>query len=121
MRGASAFQKLLEEQHGNNVRVFVIWEPVLPSDLFAPSTSTLHRISDPRASQYWDKPRLVSHLMGETDHDSIVWDIVAVYEPGKLWDHKPPEPAYSGGAVVEVIDDTRTAIRQQLDKTAVLK
>lgn len=56
--------------------------------------------------------------MGETDHDSIVWDIVAVYEPGKLWDQKPPEPAYSGGAVVEVIDEARTAIRQQLDKTA---
>lgn len=57
--------------------------------------------------------------MGETDHQSIVWDIVAVYEPGKLWDQKPPEAAYSGGAVVEVIDETRTAIRQQLDKSAV--
>ena len=73
---------LAEEQHGNSVRVFVIWEPVLPSDLFAPSTSTLQRISDLRASQYWDKTRLVSRLMGETDHDSIVWDIVAVYQPG---------------------------------------
>lgn len=103
------------------MRVFVIWEPVLPSDLFAPSTSTLQRISDLRASQYWDQPRLISRLMGETDHDSIVWDIVVVYEPGKLWDQKPPEPAYSGGPVVEIIDEARTAIRQQLDKTAVPK
>lgn len=118
MRGASAFQKLLEEQHGNNVRVFVIWEPVLPSDFFAPSTSTLHRISDLRASQYWDKSRLISRLMGETDHSSIVWDTVAVYEPGKLWDQKPPEPVYSGGTVVEVIEETTTAIKQQLAKSA---
>ena len=59
--------------------------------------------------------------MGETDHDSIVWDIIAVYEPEKLWDQKPPEPAYSGGAVVQVVDETRTAIRQQLDKSAVQK
>ena len=49
--------------------------------------------------------------MGETDHDSIVWDIVAVYKPGKLLDQKPPEPAYSGGAVVEVIDEARTAMQ----------
>jgi hypothetical protein len=59
--------------------------------------------------------------MGETDHDSIVWDIAAVYEPGKLWDQKPPEPAYSGGPVVEVIDETRTAMRQQFDKTTTHK
>ena len=100
------------------MRVFVIWEPVIPSDLFSPSTSTLHRISDLRASQYWDNSRVLSRLMGETDHDSIVWDTVAVYEPGKLWDQKPPEPAYSGGAVVEVIDDTRSAIQKQLAGSA---
>jgi hypothetical protein len=106
---------LLDEQHGSNVRVYVIWEPVLPSDLFAPSTFSLKRISDPRVSQYWDKPRLVSHSMGETDHNSIVWDYVAVYEPGKLWDKAPPEAAYNGNPVVDVIDETRTAIRQQLN------
>ena len=39
------------------MRVFVIWEPVLSSDLFAPSTSSLKRVSDPRVSQYWDKTR----------------------------------------------------------------
>ena len=96
------------------MQVFVIWEPVLPSDLFAPSTSSLKRISDGRVAQYWDKQRLVSHTMGETDHDSIVWDHVAVYEPGRRWDTAPPEAAYSGGPVVKVIDETRTAIRQQL-------
>ena len=110
---------MLEEEQGSKVRVFVIWEPVLPSDLFAPSTSTLQRISDRRASQYWDKSRVLSRSMGETDHDSIVWDIVAVYKSGTLWDQKPPEPVYSGGAVVEVIHETRAAIRKQLDESAV--
>ena len=115
LRGVSAFQKLLEEQPTRDVRVFVIWEPVLPSDLFAPSTASLNRISDARVSQYWDKPRSVSRSMGETDHDSIVWDIVAVYGRGKLWEQAPPEPAYSDGAVVDVIEETRTAIRRELE------
>lgn len=93
----------------------------MPSDLFAPSTSTLKRISDSRASQYWDKDRLTSRLIGERDHDSIVWDIVAVYEPGKLWTESPPQPAYFGGTVVEVIDKTRTAIRQHLERKTIQK
>jgi hypothetical protein len=98
------------------VRVFVIWEPVLPSDLFAPSTASLKRISDARVSQYWDKPRLVSHLMGETDHDSIVWDIVAVYQPGQTWGQRPPAPIYSRGPVFDVIDETKIALRAQLKR-----
>ena len=97
------------------MRVFVIWEPVLPSDLFAPSTSTLGRIYDARVSQYWDKPRVVSRSMGETDHNSIVWDIVAVYPSGKLWEQAPPEASYSAGPVVDVIDETRAAIKRELD------
>ena len=97
--------------------IFVIWEPVLPSDLFAPSTSTLNRISDARVAQYWDKPRVVSRSMGETDDSSIVWDIVFVYQPGKLWDQAPPEPSYSGGPVVDVIDETKAAIKRELETT----
>ena len=53
--------------------------------------------------------------MGETDDSSIVWDIVAVYPPGKLWEQAPPEPSYSGGAVVEVIEETRAAIKRELE------
>ena len=58
---------------------------------------------------------MVSRAMGETDDSSIVWDIVAVYPPGKLWEQGPPEPSYSGGAVVEVIEETRAAIKRELE------
>jgi hypothetical protein len=94
--------------------VFVVWEPVLPTDLRAPSTATLKRLSDPRVSQYWDKQHVVSRLLGERDHSSIVWDYVAVYQPGKLWDQAPPEPAASGVPVVRAIDKTRDEIQQVL-------
>jgi len=92
----------------------VIWEPVLWTDLSAPSTATLKRVSDPRASQYWDKGRLISHLLGERDRSSIVWDYVAVYEPGRVWDQAPPEPAFSDGPVVRVIDGAREAVQRLL-------
>jgi len=57
---------------------------------------------------------LISRALGETDDNSIVWDYVAVYQPGKLWDQAPPDPVYSSVPVVEVIDATREAIQKVL-------
>jgi hypothetical protein len=114
LQGASALQKLLDEQRDPRIRVFVIWEPVLPTDLGSPSTRTLARLSDLRASQYWDKEHLVSRLLGERDSSSVIWDYVAVYEPGKLWDQAPPAPVYSNVPVVDGIDRTRQAVEKFL-------
>jgi len=114
LQGASAIQKLLDAQRDQQIRVFVIWEPVLPTDLGAPSTRTLARVSDLRASQYWDKEHLFSQSIGEKDSSSVVWDYVAVYQPGKLWDQAPPEPAYSSVPVVRAIEGTREAIQKLL-------
>ena len=94
----------------------MIWEPVLPTDLAAPSTMTLKRISDSRASQYWDKEHLVSKSIG--DEDGVVWDYVAVYSQGKVWGKGPPEPLYSHVPVVRAIDNTREAITRLLPQTA---
>jgi len=112
LQGASAFQKLLDAQREAKIRVFVIWEPVLPTDLAAPSTMTLKRISDTRAAQYWDKDHLVSKSVGEAE--GAVWDYIAVYPTGKLWDNSPPEPAYSNVPVIHAIDGTREAINKWL-------
>ena len=71
------------------VRVFVVWEPVLPTDWTAPSTASLKRISDARAAQYWDKERLVSKSMGEHDKESIIWDYIAVPSPARSGIKRP--------------------------------
>ena len=49
LQGASATGQLLREINSQNVRVFVIWEPVLATDFVAPSTAALARIADARA------------------------------------------------------------------------
>ncbi len=96
------------------MRIFVIWEPVLPTDFGAPSTATLRRASDPRVSQYWDKDHIVSRSLGERDRSSVVWDYVAVYQSGKLWDQVPPDPAYSNVPVVRAMGGTRDAVERLL-------
>ena len=93
------------------MRVFVIWEPVLPTDLVPPSTAALARIPDIRASQYWDRKRVLSHLLGERNRSTVVWDSIAVYAPGTLWQDTPPEAVYSNGPVRDVINGAKDAIQ----------
>jgi len=102
--------------NGANVRVFVVWEPVLATDFAAPSTATLKRVSDGRASQYWDKGRALSQVMGEHDRASVVWDYIAVFPPGALWNEAPPKPAYSGHPVADVTSGAKQAINQLMRK-----
>lgn len=92
----------------------MVWEPVLPTDWAAPSTAALKRISDMRTAQFWDRKRFISHLMGEHDRRSVVWDRVAVYPPGLVWEERPPRALYEGGPVVKVTDSVRAAIAQAL-------
>ena len=96
----------------------MIWEPVLPTDFGAPSTGTMRRVSDLRASQYWDKEHVVSRLLGERDRRSVVWDYVAVYQLGKLWEQGPPDAVYSGRTVVRAIRGTSETIEKLLQQTS---
>jgi hypothetical protein len=104
----------VKEFGGQKVRIFAVWEPVLPTDWGAPSTSALKRISDPRAVQFWDKDRLLSHAMGEHDRDSVVWDQILVYDSKTVWNGTPPKPLWEGGPVLDVIEPARAALKKAL-------
>ena len=114
MQGASALEKILKKEVDPRIRVFVIWERVRFFDFGAPSTFTLRRIADVRVSQYWDKERLVSHLLGENDSSPVVWDYVAVYPKGTLWDQIPPKPIYFHVPVISGTEGLNDAIRPLL-------
>ena len=116
MQGASATEQLLREINSKDVRVFVIWEPVLATDFTAPSTAALARIPDLRTSQYWDRKRALSHLLGERDRSSVVWDYIAVYAPGTLWQDAPPKPVYSDHPVRNVISGAKDATQRLLNR-----
>jgi hypothetical protein len=105
---------LLREINSKDVKVFVIWEPVLATDLAAPSTAALARIPDVRAAQYWDRKRALSHLLGERNRSTVIWDYIAVYAPGTLWQDALPKPVYSDHPVRDVISGAKDAVRRLL-------
>jgi hypothetical protein len=114
LQGASAAGQLLREINSKDVQVFVIWEPVLATDLAAPSTAALARIPDVRAAQYWDRKRALSHLLGERNRSTVIWDYIAVYAPGTLWQDALPKPVYSDHPVRDVISGAKDAVRRLL-------
>ena len=114
MQGASATGQLQREINSQDVRVFVIWEPVLPTDFAAPSTAALTRIPDARAAQYWDRKRALSHLLGERNRSTVVWDHIAVYAPRAVWQDTLPNPIYSDNPVLDVIGGAKESIERLL-------
>jgi len=103
---------MMAEFAGEPVRIFVVWEPVLFTDWSSPSMATLGRLANARAAQFWDKKRLISHSMGEHDRGSVVWDYIAVYPVGAVWEERPPQPLYDGGPVIRVLNEARAALVQ---------
>ena len=99
---------------------------MITTDLAAPTTGTLARISDARAIQYWDPDRSVSAYLvsiaranpGQVSPQQrerllgdgfIVWDAALVFPAGSHWESTLPPPSFSGGPVVDELDAIRVA------------
>jgi hypothetical protein len=125
LRGASAVQKLIAESPDAALRVFVVWEPVIVTDIAPPTTGALGLLHDRRVLQFWDEDTLLSRAMlavarasdlGERyeipdDSGFILWDLVAYYPPGVTWTDSVPIPPYFQAPVVEHVDELGQALR----------
>ena len=67
-----------------------------------------------RATQFWDKGRLVSNSMVSMTATSL-WDYIALYPPGAVWEDHPPEELYHGEPVVRVTEPARVLSLSLLD------
>ncbi len=128
MRGASALDHLLAEFPEAALRVQVVWEPVIVSDVAAPLSQVLGLVADRRVTQYWDPELVLSDDFVRAVHDDparygfdeplppgfIAWDVVGVFGRSARWEREPPVLVLSSGPVVEVIDATRIAIAEEL-------
>ena len=124
LRGASAVQKILEERREKPLHVFVVWEPVIVTDLGPPSAKTLALVADPRVVQFWDRGRHLSHtIFASARHDpkvlgwevegeeEIVWDWAASFPAGTTWDEGTfPSPTFATCPVVGDLPGLRAAL-----------
>jgi hypothetical protein len=95
--------------------VLAVWEPILATDWRPPSGSTLRRIADRRAQQFWDPKHLVSDQLkaratrtpGQPKPDCCIqkgfyWDEAILYPAGAHWKDAPAS-AFWNGPVVRIV------------------
>jgi len=110
--GASAAQQLLARHIDRRVRVLVVWEPILPTDWRPPSGSTLGRIADGRARQFWDPKHAVSSELKDLAtrtapqprpdcciQNGFYWDQAVLLPAGAHWKNAPTSVFWSGQVV----------------------
>jgi hypothetical protein len=110
-------ESVLKQESDPRIRVFVIWEPILPTDYYSPGTAVLARLSDTRAAQYWDANHLFAEQLGRElradpthpqpkccTRKGIQWDEVAVYDRSAQWGEQLPRAVFLNGPVVHAPD-----------------
>jgi hypothetical protein len=109
------------------VTVFAVWEPMLPTDVSAPTTGTLARLSDRRVRQFYDADHLLAKRLKadarppQPDPDcctqkDVFWDLMAIYPPGAQWTDRAPVAAFFNGPVVDVIDGLERVLSEKVRK-----
>jgi len=110
VRGASALGDLLHKYPAADVRVLVVWEPVILTDIGKPLQVVRRPLADPRVTEFWDEKRWLSPRMIERaamiargkgeepplGPDEIAWDVIAMFPPGTLWEDPFPVPSWYG-------------------------
>jgi hypothetical protein len=113
---------VLQEHVPAGVRVFTVWQPMLPTDLAPPITAVLGRVSDRRAQQYWDPDHLVARQMAADarppqpapdccERSGILWDLAAVYPKGAMWTDRMPTATLFNGSVIDVEETLAAAVK----------
>jgi hypothetical protein len=106
--------QLLERYPQADIRVYVVWLPVLPLD--NNRVSVTETVTDSRATHFWDNDRAVSDELGTAygSDGAVVWDAVFVFGPDAEWGAKPPSPMDSGAPVVSAMTDVEQALKPYL-------
>ena len=99
------------------MRVFAVWEPILPTDWSEPTSPVLRRLSDQRVRQFWDRGHVMAKVMAASrepqskaeccERRGILWDLIAVYPAGSGWSENLPHATLFNGPVVRVVGSTR--------------
>lgn len=105
--------RILAAHQNAGIRVYAVWQPMLPTDWGRPGRIALGRLVDPRVAQFWDVDHVVARRLAADatsaqpspdccDMDGILWDLAAVYPAGATWTDRLPPAVFLNGTVASV-------------------
>ncbi|MER3427241.1 MAG: hypothetical protein C4334_03935 [Pyrinomonas sp.] len=87
--------KLLAKINSDDLRLYVVWVPALPTDDEGKVPAAAMRLTDGRVRHYWD-----AHGEMRTIYQRLMnmrepaWDVYYVYDRSAEWGAEPPKPNY---------------------------
>ncbi|HTV54981.1 MAG TPA: hypothetical protein VMI06_08685 [Terriglobia bacterium] len=121
---------MLERIRDSKLQVLVVWEPILPTDWERPSNGALARLHNAGVTQFWDHDHLVAYAISlELNSDPAgpkphccglhknLWDLVALYPEGSLWQATAPKAAFAEGPVAYAQQTLSRELTALLSKT----
>jgi hypothetical protein len=87
---------VLDEIKAPDLRVYVIWEPVVARDTEETATAASRFMSDPRVVQFWGENRFAGQAFANalTAGAAPVWDVFFIFSGGARWETVVPTPSF---------------------------
>ncbi|MFN6964473.1 MAG: hypothetical protein ACK4S4_11995 [Pyrinomonadaceae bacterium] len=78
-----------------NIEVYSVWVPILPSDFELTVGRATKSLPEPRVHHYWDGGgELVKGYAAVLGIDDQAWDVYLLYDKDAEWKDGPPKPIY---------------------------
>lgn len=111
-------KEILDANPSSNLRVYVIWFSMIPSDSRSSWNWTGGVLDNPGVVHFWDEKKKVGRYFAdkdpETDDPEVVWDAYYLYGPDAQWLAKPEPLLASGGTVRDKFDHLRITLHPLL-------
>lgn len=87
-------QQLLGDLKGQDVKVYSVWQPILPSDAKLTVGRATKSLPDSRVSHYWDGENVFAKTFAPVLEIDKAWDVYLLYDKDAVWGDTPPKPIY---------------------------
>jgi hypothetical protein len=87
---------ILDRVSDPNLKVYVIWGPMLGGEVEEDAREATSLIPDPRAVHYWTGAHTLAELLRGTAglKEELAWDTFLLFPSRGRWGDLPPPPAY---------------------------
>lgn len=90
-------EQILENLNTDNVKVYVVWTPVLREDDRMTADEATQLVQHDRAQHYWDDDKSLGLSFGKIvtlpRERTLAWDVYLLFDQEVEWNDQPPAPA----------------------------
>ena len=86
---------MLDSLKDQDVKVYSVWQPILPSDAKFTVGRATKRLEDTRVTHFWDGDNVFATSFSPVlGIEGDTWDVYLLYDKDAEWGETPPKPNF---------------------------